>query len=154
MHYLTHEKASKTMTGRVLRSLVLVGASAAILLSNSAAHAQAGARLDIDKILSAASSAASKERNANAARENRFKAERTKQQGRLNNMKSERTRQERISDELDRQFKANEVKIVELQDELAKELGDLKQLFGVIQLSASEAQESYKTSLILSLIHI
>jgi len=35
-----------------------------------------------------------------------------------------------------------------MQDDLAKELGDLKQLFGVIQLSASEAQESYKTSLI------
>lgn len=148
MHHLTHKKAPKTMMNRALHSLLLVATSAAILFGNTAAYAQASARLDIDRILSAAGSAASKERNANAARENRFKAERTKQQGRLNGMKSERTRQERISDELDRQFKANEVKIVELQDELAKELGDLKQLFGVIQLSASEAQESYKTSLI------
>ena len=35
-----------------------------------------------------------------------------------------------------------------MQGELAKELGDLQQLFGVIQQNASEAQEDYKTSLI------
>ncbi|WP_170131952.1 MotA/TolQ/ExbB proton channel family protein [Arenicella xantha] len=104
--------------------------------------------LDINRILSATNSAASRERTANTARENQFKAERSKQQGRLNAMRNERARQERISDELDRQFKANETKIIALQEDLAKELGDLKQLFGVIQLSASEAQESYKTSLI------
>jgi len=143
----TYRKSNQTMINRMLSNLALIGFAVALVLSANTVHAQSG-RLDIDKILSAAGSAASKERNANAARENRFKAERGKQQGRLNSMKNERTRQERISDDLDRQFQANEQKIIELQDELAKELGDLKQLFGVIQLSASEAQESYKSSLI------
>lgn len=130
----------------VIAKRVFVMATALTLLIG-AASVQAQA-LDINKILSTANSAASKDRNANAARENRFKAERGKQQGRLTSMKNERARQERISDELDRQFRANDEAINALQDELAKELGDLKQLFGVIQLSASEAQESYKTSLI------
>ncbi len=104
--------------------------------------------LDINRIYSAAQSAKNKERSSNAARENKFKAERSKQQGRLTSMRNERQRQERIGQELERQFDQNDVRIQELQDELAKELGDLKQLFGVIQLSASEAQEEYRTSYI------
>lgn len=147
--YSHKQRIGKTRTHRMFNKLALFGVAIALLIGGAgSAHAQASGRLDIDKILSAANSSAAKERNANAARENRFKAERSKQQGRLNSMKNERVRQERISDELDRQFKVNEEKIVELQDALAKELGDLKQLFGVIQLSASEAQESYKSSLI------
>lgn len=104
--------------------------------------------LDIDKILSATNSAASKDRQAQKTREDKFKAERSKQQGRLTSMKNERTRQERISTQLESQFETNEVRIEELQADLAKELGDLKELFSVIQQTASEAQEDYKTSLI------
>ena len=106
------------------------------------------AALDINRVYSAAQSGANKARSANSARENKFKSERTKQQGRLNSMRSERQRQERIGKELENQFDQNDIRIKELQEELAKELGDLKQLFGVLQLSASEAQEHYKTSYI------
>ena len=116
------------------------------LLLGTNAHAQ----LNIDSILSAANSAAAKDRNENAAREKRFSAERNKQQGRLTSMKNERAGQERISDQLDAQFNANEIQIVELQDQLRKELGDLQELFGVIQQTASESQENYRTSLISS----
>lgn len=112
-----------------------------------AGHVQAQS-LDIDKVYRATQAASSKARGINSARENAFKAERSKQQGRLNSMTNERTRQERIGKELERSFDGNEVQIIALQKELAKELGDLKQLFGVIQLSASEAQEAYKTSYI------
>ncbi|MFT6407591.1 MAG: biopolymer transport protein ExbB [Arenicella sp.] len=104
--------------------------------------------LDIEKVYSTTQRAAGKERSINAARENSFKAERSKQQGRLNAMTNERGRQERIGKDLERTFDGNEIKIIVLQEELAKELGDLKQLFGVIQLSASEAQEAYKSSYI------
>ncbi len=130
---------------KIIRS-VLVGATASILsIGSIAVSAQA---LDVNQILNNTRSAASKEKSANQARESRFKAERNKQQGRLNSMVAERNRQERIGKELESAFEANDVKINLLQDELAKELGDLKQLFGVIQLSASEAQESYKKSYI------
>jgi len=129
----------------ISKRLLIIATASTLLVGASAVNAQG---LDINQILSTANNAAAKDRRANTARENRFKAERSKQQGRLNSMKNERARQERISDDLDRQFKANDEAINKLQDDLAKELGDLKQLFGVIQLSASEAQESYKTSLI------
>lgn len=129
------------------RPIIITAALVLSLLagSYSTVHAQA---LDIDKILSATNSAASRDRATNKAREDKFKAERSKQQGRLTAMKNERTRQERISDQLDAQFTVNEQRIEELQADLAKELGDLKELFGVIQQTASEAQEDYKTSLI------
>ncbi|MEM7357485.1 MAG: MotA/TolQ/ExbB proton channel family protein [Pseudomonadota bacterium] len=121
----------------------------ACVLAASAISVNANAQaLDIDRILSAANSGAAQDRNSNTSRENRFKAERNRENGRLNAMRNERTRQERISDQLDAQFERNQVSIEELQEELAKELGDLKELFGVIQQTASEAQEDYKTSLI------
>ena len=110
--------------------------------------AQAQGALNIDEIIQAANRAAGKDRSEAANREKRFKANQGKEQSRLNNMVAERKRQERISDELDKAFSDNEVKIEELQAELVKELGDLKELFGVIQQTASEAQEDYKTSII------
>jgi len=115
------------------------------LFSVQYASAQA---LDINRILSATKSAGTQDRNDNAARERRFSEVRNKENGRLGSMRNERVRQEKISDQLDAQFNVNEDRIVELQDELRKELGDLQELFGVIQQTASESQENYKTSLI------
>ncbi len=135
-------KANRPLLMRKLFAILL---ALSVTFGTTSVQAQA---LDINKILSAVNSATSKDRGENAAREKRFAAERTRQQGRLNGMKNERTRQERISDQLDAQFTVNETRIEELQSELAKELGDLKELFGVIQQTASEAQEDYKNSLI------
>ena len=117
------------------------------LLAGQQANAQ---ELDINRILQSTNSAAAKDRSDNQARERRFTEERNKQNGRLTGMQNERARQERISDQLDAQFNVNEDAIVALQDELRKELGDLQELFGVIQQTASESQEDYKTSLISS----
>ena len=104
--------------------------------------------LNIDEVLRVARSGATKDRNAERARENRFRAELNREQGRLRSMTNERVRQERISEQLENQFEVNDQEIKKLQEDLARELGDLKQLFGVIQLSASEAQEDYRNSII------
>ena len=156
MNIIQQNKSSSTNVGirtmftilnsKSIKSLCL---SVLLILSLSAANAQSSNQaLDINKILAATNNAASKARSANTARENKFKTERSRQQGRLNGMKNERVRQENISDRLDAQYAVNDKKIDVLQTELAKELGDLKELFGVIQQTASEAQEDYKTSLI------
>jgi biopolymer transport protein ExbB len=121
--------------------------SACVLLC-MVAVTNANAQLDISKLLASAKSGASKDASANSSRENQFKGERNKQQRRLKAMKAERVKQERISDQLEIEFKKNQLAIETLQDELRKELGDLKELFGIIQLTAGEAQEDYKTSLI------
>ena len=133
----------KAMNKKTLIATVLVLAT--IVGGNVSAQSQA---LDIDQVLRATNAAATRDKKAEGARENRFKSAKNREQSRLTSMKNERARQERISDQLDAQYTVNEVKIETLQTELAKELGDLKELFGVIQTTASEAQENYKTSLI------
>ncbi len=142
----TINMAIKPVMRKAAKTSFVVVSAVSILLG--AGSAQAQNTLNIEQLFNTTKSATAKERSVNTARENSFKAERSKQQGRLNSMKNERARQERIGKELENTFEVNEEKIKVLQAELAKELGDLKQLFGVIQLSASEAQESYKTSFI------
>ncbi len=141
-NHMSLESVMKSLTKATILSV-----SALTICLGSSALAQAQ-EVNIDQLYSTTQRAAAKERSVNSARENSFKAERSKQQGRLNAMTNERTRQERIGKELEATFDSNEIQIKQLQEELAKELGDLKQLFGVIQLSASEAQEAYKTSYI------
>jgi biopolymer transport protein ExbB len=136
------------MTRNVIAALVAPLLVAATMLPTVSMAQSSASALDINRIVSATRSAASKDKSTNASREQTFKSERNKQQGRLSSMKNERARQERISDQLDAQFTVNQTTIEELQVDLAKELGDLKELFGVIQQTASEAQEDYKTSLI------
>ncbi|NNC99419.1 MAG: hypothetical protein HKN85_04480, partial [Gammaproteobacteria bacterium] len=132
--------------GMAAKTIFLAFVVSFVLLSTNA-NAQNQA-LDINKIKSASNTAIANGRRTNASREKAFNAEKGRQQGRLNAMKNERARQERLSDQLDKQYEVNEKSIEDLQTELAKELGDLKELFGVIQQTASEAQEDYKTSLI------
>ena len=146
---------NKIMARMGLIALIALFASFNVSVVNAQAEAAAPAEkqtaargLNINEILSAVSRASSADGRANAAREQKFKAEQGRQQGRLNAMTNERARQERISDQLDAEYAVNKITIEELQGELAKELGDLQQLFGVIQQNASEAQEDYKTSLI------
>ena len=142
--------ARKT-TSNTLRNLIVGVALASVGFATgaSAQSAQSANRaLNINEVLRATSNAAAAEQRANAAREQRFRADQNREQGRLNAMTNERNRQERIGDQLDAQYEVNNVELEKLQAELAKELGDLQQLFGVIQQNASEAQEDYKTSLI------
>jgi len=130
----------------MIKTIVACGVIATASLS--IAFEASAQSININEVLRAAQSGASKDRNAERARENRFRAEKNKEQGRLTSMTNERVRQERISKELEAKFDQNDLAIVELQEDLRRELGDLKQLFGVIQLSASEAQEDYRSSLI------
>jgi len=133
------------MMSRIMKLSAIVALASLVIFTGSA-HAQQA--LDIDKILRSVDAAAAADRRTNSNREKRFKSKQSSEQGKLNRMNASRVREEKISDQLDKQFKVNEVQIEKLQEELAKELGDLKELFGVIQQTASEAQDNYKTSLI------
>jgi len=124
----------------------VAGVFIVFMLSLNSSQAQQS--LDINKIIRATNSATSADRSANSAREARFKKQLSTAQGKLSKAKSARVKEEKISTQLDNEIKANDIKIAELQEDLSRELGDLKELFGVIQQTASEAQEGYKTSLI------
>lgn len=80
-------------------------------------------------------------------REARFQASRNDQQKLLNNSRSERTREENRSETLELTFAKNQQLIVDARAALDKRLGALKELFGVLQTVAGDAQTRFGGSL-------
>ena len=61
-------------------------------------------------------------------REDRFRTERNRQQKLLTDAKAERARLERIAEELEAQFEANDAKLVVLEEQLKERLGSLYEM--------------------------
>jgi len=80
-------------------------------------------------------------------REQRFAQARSEQQNLLNQARAERTRQERNSERLEQLFESNQAQIVLARAALDERLGALKELFGVLQTVAGDAQGRFNTSL-------
>ncbi len=70
-----------------------------------------------------------------------------KQRQRLEELIAEEQREEAISQERETQFEENDLLIGELQERLAERLGSLKELFGVLQQVAGDAQGKFSSSL-------
>ena len=81
-------------------------------------------------------------------REARFRANRAEQQNMLDEARDERTREERRSERLETNFEENEIRIGNLQEQLDKRLGSLRELFGVLQQVAGDTRGLFEASLI------
>jgi len=80
-------------------------------------------------------------------REQRFAQARNEQQNMLNQSRQERARQERNSGRLEQLFEDNQTRIVAARVALDERLGALKELFGVLQTVAGDAQGRFNESL-------
>ena len=80
-------------------------------------------------------------------REAQFNQQRNQQQQLLNRARAERTRQENESARLEQLFEDNQTKIVAARTALDERLGALKELFGVLQTVAGDAQGRFGNSL-------
>lgn len=80
-------------------------------------------------------------------REAEFAQRRNEQQQLLNQARAERTRQENESSRLETAFASNQQRIIDARAQLDERLGALKELFGVLQTVAGDAQGRFKTSL-------
>lgn len=80
-------------------------------------------------------------------REARFAQERNQQQNLLNQARAERTRQENESARLEALFEQNQQEIITARAALDERLGALKELFGVLQTVAGDAQGRFASSL-------
>ncbi len=80
-------------------------------------------------------------------REARFRQAQSEQQNLLNQARSERTRQERESQRLEQLFQTQQADIVAARTALDQRLGALKELFGVLQTVAGDAQGRFSSSL-------
>ena len=80
-------------------------------------------------------------------RESRFRQAQSEQQNLLNQARAERTRQERESARLEQLFQDQQAQIVTARAALDQRLGALKELFGVLQTVAGDAQGRFSSSL-------
>jgi biopolymer transport protein ExbB len=83
----------------------------------------------------------------NKARIAAFSRDRARQQQMLADANAEQRRQEQRSQQLEDTFEANDVQIIDLEHALQERLGDLKELFGVLQQAAGDARGNFDSSL-------
>jgi len=81
-------------------------------------------------------------------REQRFAQDKASQAKLLADAKAERRREEQRSDRLETAFDENEIRIGDLQEQLDRRLGSLRELFGVLQQVAGDTRGLFEGSII------
>lgn len=76
-----------------------------------------------------------------------FRREQARQTELLREAEAEVVRQNNTSDMLNAEYDANELTILDVQAQLQERLGDLRELFGVLQQVAGDARASFRESL-------
>ena len=115
----------------------------AIGLSGSVLAADA---ISLDDLLSQVKQGRVKDAAENKARIDEFQKNRGQQQQALNNVRAEQKSEEQRSQTLEDKFENNDKEIVELERALQERLGDLKELFGVLQQAAGDARGNFEGS--------
>jgi biopolymer transport protein ExbB len=118
---------------------------ASILICGGAVQAQEDAS-SMDELLQQIERGQARDNQEARQREARFAQARNEQQNLLNQSRAERSRQERNSERLEQLFEDNQTKIVAARAALDERLGALKELFGVLQTVAGDAQGRFNTS--------
>lgn len=103
--------------------------------------------MTLDGLLEAVRTGRIAESQANKERLASFRDENADRQKMLKDIIAEEHRQEAISKERETRFEGNEKTIGELEDRLKERMGSLKELFGVLQQVASDAQAQFHSSL-------
>lgn len=102
--------------------------------------------VSLDDLLSMVKQGRVKDAAANKARIDEFQRDRASQQQSLTNVKAERGREENRSQTLEQRFAVNDEEIIVLERALQERLGDLKELFGVLQQAAGDARGNFDAS--------
>lgn len=117
------------------------------LTATLALPVQAAESVDLDELLAQVAEGRVNDAEEAQARLNAFRSDRSNQQRLLNEMRNEKARQERLSEQLEDTFEVNDEEIIALEAELQIELGDLKELFGVLQQASGDAIGQFSNSI-------
>ncbi|WP_448211985.1 MotA/TolQ/ExbB proton channel family protein [Colwellia sp. MEBiC06753] len=119
---------------------------AAITLTSTAVFAQQAA--DLDQLLQQLAQGKVAQSKQNQAREADFIARKSEQDALLAQAINARDNEINLSTKLEANFQDNEVDIANKQDALNKRLGELKELFGVLQQVAGDTKSKFQNSVI------
>jgi len=126
----------------------IIGAVTALLLVTAVVgqvHAQKA--VSMDQLLRRVQQGRIDDDKENRQREREFRNARTKQQKLLKDAKGRKAAEERRSQRLEQEYSDNEDQIAQLDQTLTTRLGDLKELFGVMQQVAGDARGRFDSSL-------
>ncbi|RHW75118.1 MotA/TolQ/ExbB proton channel family protein [Colwellia sp. RSH04] len=135
-----------TLTTKKVINKVLTGLTVSLSLVIGAASAQQAANLD--QLLSQLEQGKIAQSAQNKAREAEFKSKVNQQQRMLNDINKQRDDALALSAQLEQQFETNEVNLANKGDALDKRLGELKELFGVLQQVSGDTRSKFQTSVI------
>ena len=102
--------------------------------------------VSMDELLEQVKQGRVKDAAENQQRIQEFQAARGRQQELLRQMEAEQVRQENLSKQLEETFEVNDAAIIDLERALQDRLGELKELFGVLQQAAGDARGNFDTS--------
>jgi len=102
--------------------------------------------LSIDELISLIDAGTSADTETHRVRMQEFRANLADQQRLLEQARAERVRQEQIGDDLNTEFDANELLIIDVTAQLNERLGSLRELFGVLQQFAGDARSAFEVS--------
>jgi len=108
---------------------------------------QAQDALSLNELLRRVEQGTVKDNQENKAREQRFRADKAAQDKLLKDAVAEKVAEENRSQRLEGKFESNQVEVDALELTYAERLGDLKELFGVMQQVAGDARGNFDVSL-------
>jgi biopolymer transport protein ExbB len=130
-----------------MKRLLITIAASVLVFSMGTASAQNDGAASMSELLKLIEQGQARENQEAKQREAQFNQQRNQQQQLLNSARAERTRQENESARLENLFASNQEKIISARAALDERLGALKELFGVLQTVAGDAQGRFNVSL-------
>ncbi len=106
-----------------------------------------GAQESLDDLLEKVKRSRIEDQAINRQREAEFRSKKSEQQRLLREAQGRRDRLERRSEELERSFNENEIRITQLEEQLRNRLGNLGELFGVVRQVAGDTRGVLDSSL-------
>jgi biopolymer transport protein ExbB len=102
----------------------------------------------LDELLSQLAQGKIAQSKQNTAREVEFNAKKSEQNNLLNQAKNKRDQAIELSTQLESKFQQNEIELGNRTDALTKRMGELKELFGVLQQVSGDTKSKFQTSVV------
>ncbi len=118
-----------------------------LFLAPAQAEESKDSPLNLDELLQEVKQGRVKDNKVNKKRLAEFRRDQATQQQRLDELSAEEAQLEEISRQKEAKFEENDLLIGEMEERLTERLGSLKELFGVLQQVAGDAQGKFSTSL-------
>ena len=141
-------KMKSTVTNTFKKALAISTFASLSIFASLSTVSYAQDAVNLDDLLNQLAQGNISQTKQNKAREAEFKAKVSQQQAMLNDMNEQRDAALELSVELEHAFAENEIDLANKADALDKRLGELKELFGVLQQVSGDTRSKFQTSVI------